>query len=149
MSVDDDREHIVGEWLDAARGDLRMADVLLRAEDVEPWGIAFHAQQAIEKSLKAILAHDGVAVPRTHDLMDLVGRVAPRWKPPLDEDSMDRITDFAVATRYPIDDWSPSVAADAGRSTPCRPGCRARCRRDRGSPLDTPTSAYGPQVGAK
>ena len=40
----------------------------------------FHAQQAVEKALKAVLAHAGVAFRRTHDiaeLLDLLGIFRP------------------------------------------------------------------------
>jgi len=45
--------------------------------------IGFHAQQAIEKALKAVLALEGIAIPRTHDLrflleqLDAAGVVVP------------------------------------------------------------------------
>lgn len=45
--------------------------------------IGFHAQQAIEKALKAVLALEGIVVPRTHDLrflleqLDAAGVVVP------------------------------------------------------------------------
>jgi hypothetical protein len=37
--------------------------------------IGFHAQQGLEKLLKAALAHAGVAPPHIHDLGELVARL--------------------------------------------------------------------------
>ena len=37
-------------------------------DDVMDWSWAFHAQQAIEKAIKAVLAHEGVIYPYTHKL---------------------------------------------------------------------------------
>ena len=42
--------------------------------DVLPNQTAFHAQQAAEKAIKAVLLHEGIAFPRTHDLTELVKR---------------------------------------------------------------------------
>ena len=35
--------------------------------------VGFHSQQAVEKSLKAVLASRGVEIPRTHDIGYLEG----------------------------------------------------------------------------
>jgi HEPN domain-containing protein len=35
----------------------------------------FHAQQAVEKALKAVLAHAGVAFRRTHDIAELLDQL--------------------------------------------------------------------------
>lgn len=46
--------------------------------------LGFHAQQAVEKGLKAVLAARGEAVPKTHDLtflLQLLGE-GPRESPP-------------------------------------------------------------------
>ena len=78
---------------DAMRG---MADNPLFADEI----FGFHAQQAIEKSLKAWLAAQSRDFPLTHDLSRLLGlleesgaAVAPFW--PLVE-----FTVYAVQARY-------------------------------------------------
>jgi HEPN domain-containing protein len=55
----------------------KAADDLIAADAVLQLGIAldtvgFHAQQAVEKSLKAILSFNGFEYPRTHDLAQLL-----------------------------------------------------------------------------
>jgi len=72
-------------WLAKAAQGLRAADVDLVAEPPLEQDAAFHAQQAAEKSLKALLALHDVAVRKTHDLVGLgaESRAARlRWHPP-------------------------------------------------------------------
>jgi len=47
----------VRRWLEKADADLRVSKELLDLNE-EPWIITFHAQQAIEKYLKAYLVSD-------------------------------------------------------------------------------------------
>ncbi len=58
-------------WMSFAREDLRAAEILLR-EDVFSQA-CFHAQQAVEKALKAALLHRDPArsLPRTHSISEL------------------------------------------------------------------------------
>jgi HEPN domain-containing protein len=63
--------------------------------------IGFHAQQALEKLLKAALAHAGVAPPRIHDLGELVARLADVDLPPPTSASEARsLVPWAVEFRY-------------------------------------------------
>lgn len=66
-------EHALG-LLEKAANDLIAADVILdsgMALDT----VGFHAQQAVEKSLKAMLSYYGVEYPRRHDLSELLTMV--------------------------------------------------------------------------
>lgn len=45
---------ITGEWLERAKDDLYAAEILLQHPELTNM-VAFHAQQVVEKSLKAIL----------------------------------------------------------------------------------------------
>jgi HEPN domain-containing protein len=57
-------------WLCKAESDLKTVDLLVDAGG--PLDTAcFHAQQAVEKCLKAVLCAHGVVPPRTHDIGDL------------------------------------------------------------------------------
>lgn len=65
------------------------------------WG--FHAQQAVEKLLKALLAYHGITFPFTHRLLELADLLADsntaiddRFEPLLD------LTSFAVEFRYSL-----------------------------------------------
>ena len=60
----------------------------------------FHAQQAVEKLLKAALAARGVAYPRTHRLGDLLDLARDRGLAvPLAFDRLHELTPFAVDYR--------------------------------------------------
>jgi HEPN domain-containing protein len=64
--------------------------------------VAFHAQQAAEKAIKAVLAHRGVHFPRTHDLealLEIVHLTGITW--PFATAEVEALTPFAVETRYP------------------------------------------------
>ena len=43
------------EWIEHARSDLALARLGRDAQDVLPAQVCFHAQQAVEKALKAVL----------------------------------------------------------------------------------------------
>jgi HEPN domain-containing protein len=64
--------------------------------------VCFLCQQSAEKYLKALLAESGRAIPRTHNLDDLLGLLPPTHSTLR---SLRRgfiyLTDFAVDFRYP------------------------------------------------
>ena len=65
------------------------------------WIIGFHAQQAVEKSLKSVLARHEIEFPRTHNLsmlIELLRRHAITLPP--DADGLARLTPFGLALRY-------------------------------------------------
>ena len=59
-----------------AAGDEEAMSALLGSSSVPDEVIGFHAQQAIEKLLKALLSHRRVAFRRTHDLTELLDLLA-------------------------------------------------------------------------
>jgi HEPN domain-containing protein len=60
-------------WMQKAANDLLNVENNLASDSV-PWDtVCFHAQQAAEKLLKALLVARGEVVPRTHDLSALLG----------------------------------------------------------------------------
>lgn len=58
-----------------AAGDQVTMDRLAGDEDIPDEAVGFHAQQAVEKFLKATLAAGGVEPPRTHDLAYLLSLI--------------------------------------------------------------------------
>ena len=58
------------DWLVYAISDLNVARGP-RVKDARPAVYAFHAQQAVEKFLKAVLVAHDVEPPRTHDIREL------------------------------------------------------------------------------
>jgi HEPN domain-containing protein len=87
--------------LGAAENDELMARSLLPVEGVTDAGIGFHAQQAVEKAIKAVLAAKGTEFPFTHNLEHLrdfsekSGIALPATL-----DGMEALTPFAAAERY-------------------------------------------------
>jgi HEPN domain-containing protein len=63
--------------------------------------IGFHAQQAVEKLLKAVLAGRGIDYPYTHDLVALIDLLRDRGLDvPGDVENARRLAPFAVELRY-------------------------------------------------
>jgi HEPN domain-containing protein len=95
------------EWLNRARSDL----VLARAEEEGIYleDLCFHAQQAAEKAVKALLIMYGIEFPYVHDiaqLLTLLERAGQEIPEPVRQS--ERLTRFAVFTRYP--DVGPPVS---------------------------------------
>ncbi len=111
--VAESSEHL--EWIERANGDAEGARLLL-ANFKPALGhlIAFSCQQAAEKYLKAVLIHDGVAIPRTHDLVQLQVLCAER-RPDVAslEDALAALGPFAVNVRYPGSNVDRALCEDA------------------------------------
>ena len=92
-------------WLKKADSDLAAAHRVIDGDG--PYDTAcYHTQQAIEKTLKAVLAYHGHAIPRTHNLEDLGAAVIDVVSSlELDVDELADITPFAVELRYDPDFW--------------------------------------------
>ena len=90
------------EWITKAEGDYTTVQLLqpspISSKDV----ICFHAQQCIEKYLKAWLQEENIPVPRTHDLEELLKLIVttrPTWGSWQPDFSI--LTEHAVDFRYP------------------------------------------------
>ncbi len=76
-------------------------DKLADDPDVPDDLIGFHAQQALEKLLKAALAHAGVAPPRIHDLGELLKLLGDAGlSPPVSVSDARALVPWAVDFRY-------------------------------------------------
>jgi HEPN domain-containing protein len=63
--------------------------------------VGFHAQQAIEKWLKAVIAASGTTFDRTHDLDLLIEKAHDAGHQlPVDADDVIALTQYAVPFRY-------------------------------------------------
>jgi HEPN domain-containing protein len=58
--------------LEKARHDIVLVEQVMDNLDVDPEIIAFHLQQAVEKTLKALLSYKSISFPKTHDLEDIL-----------------------------------------------------------------------------
>lgn len=68
--------------LQKARDDLYVLERLATDADAPTWSVGFHAQQAVEKALKAVLAARSVEFPRTHNLAQLLDLLREQGLPP-------------------------------------------------------------------
>ena len=96
--------------------------------------VAFHAQQCIEKYLKALLQSDGAEPPRLHHLGLLVDLLASAH-PSLEEHrpACEVLTPFAVQSRYP---GQKTDAEDAQRAIQASALVRAAVRAELRLPGD-------------
>lgn len=96
-----DLNDLAARFARKARSDEIALEKLADDADVPDDLIGFHAQQALEKLLKAALAHAGVAPPRIHDLGELVARLTDAGLSPPDSVSEARVlVPWAVEFRY-------------------------------------------------
>ncbi len=86
------------QWLAFARDDVRIAQLAMREGLFNQ--VCFHCQQCVEKSLKALIVHQGLVPPRIHKLPDLLSQVhaAPLAAMATEIQLLDR---FYTTTRYP------------------------------------------------
>lgn len=114
------------QWINSARDD-REALRLLEAAGL-PRVVAFHAQQAVEKLLKGLLVSYDVDPEDTHVVGALVAqvhrldrRLAERLGP------VDRLTPYAVMTRYPARSGRAERSLDLARVAADVATARAAC----------------------
>lgn len=84
------------DWLRHAWSDISLARVR-PSPDVMLEALCFHAQQAAEKAIKAILISRDIPVPRTHNLRSLLDRLPRDLSTPGDVSDAVSLTDYAVS----------------------------------------------------
>jgi HEPN domain-containing protein len=105
-----------GDLLALAREDPAAAEALDRAERVSDAPVGFHAQQAVEKALKAAIASRNQDFPFTHDLGLLMQLCQDAGlKLPAGLTDADRLTPYAAAVRYGLGDPGAVATQDALR----------------------------------
>ena len=105
----------VPEWIAKAEGDFITAEREFRARKKPNYdSVCFHAQQSIEKYLKARLVEAGVFFPKIHDLgqlLNLLTPVEPIWES--FRLVFNRVSYYAVDFRYPGEFASKEDAQEA------------------------------------
>jgi len=91
------------DWLRHANSDLHLSRS--RPPQVLREALAFHAQQASEKAIKAVLVHLNIEFPKTHSLVVLSDLLPGEIVKPMHTE-VRSLTDYAVTTRYP-GEWEP------------------------------------------
>lgn len=100
-----DNASLARGWM--RKGDSDLADARRTVGSDGPYDTAcFHAQQAIEKYLKAVLAIEGQPIPRTHDLDELQRLCFSLLSlADLSALDLDEVSGYAVELRYDADFW--------------------------------------------
>lgn len=93
-----------------AASDLAAARALARDPEQQDDVVGFHAQQAVEKSIKAVLALGGRDISRTHDLV-LLTQLIRDDAPPNEFVQAESLSPWAVAMRY--DEMEANLDRDA------------------------------------
>jgi HEPN domain-containing protein len=116
------------EWIAKAEADFATAQRELVVTDRPNYdGVCFHAQQCVEKYLKAFLQESNIVFPRSHDLSDLLSltlSIQPGWISM--QPDLNTLSAFAVEYRY------PGESSDKRSKRSCREvRQRSRCRTPR------------------
>jgi HEPN domain-containing protein len=93
-----DREH-AERLLQMASKDLKALQGMADAEAFDDEIFGFHAQQAVEKALKAWIAALGKRFPKTHDIEDLI-EVLESNSQDIQEDVLTLVSLYPFAVQY-------------------------------------------------
>ena len=97
------KPHIEEAWraLRLADRDIKAFDILMEEPEAHLSVVLFHAQQAVEKSVKAVLFSRQIEFRRTHDLTELAELLRQEGiQTPGADDLLERLNPFAVTFRY-------------------------------------------------
>ena len=101
---------LVRAWLGKAVNDAITGERALAGDPPIVDTACFHAQQTVEKALKAVLVFQEVDPPRTHLIGTLLDRCGPVHEQLTEmSDQLTWLTAFAVEARYPDVEEEPSV----------------------------------------
>ena len=89
-------------WLVAAKDDLLLVEQICQNEELTHM-VAFHAQQAIEKSFKAVLEEFDASVPRIHSLETLLPKIQARVEFTVNFEFLEDLDKLYIDARYPGD----------------------------------------------
>ena len=95
--------HIEEAWrsLQLADRDITAFHILSKEPEAHLSIVCFHAQPAVEKSLKAVLFSRRIEFRRSHDLIELTQLLRQHGiETPVNDDLLGRLNPFAVTFRY-------------------------------------------------
>ncbi len=88
------------EWLKSAEMDLENVAQIIHLEHLTPVA-AFHAQQCVEKCLKAVLEEHSKKVPKDHSTLRLYGLIRDLITLEVDTGVLTDLDDLYIESRYP------------------------------------------------
>ena len=103
MPAPDDKILVVArEWTSKGDNDLKNAVHTLKlGKDCPTDTVSFHAQQCVEKYIKAFLVALEKPFPRTHDVESLISLMPKDVRLGLTVEEQRRLTEYATVLRYP------------------------------------------------
>lgn len=103
-------DEYVQKWIIKARNDIKVAEneLSFNNEDIVTEAVCFHAQQAVEKFLKAYLITKNVEFGKTHNLEYLV-ELCTKEDNSFKTLDMGNLSFYAVEVRYPDNFYVPSI----------------------------------------
>ena len=129
LDLDEAVLEVVAQWVLKAESDLKTAALLLRVRrDCLTDIVCFHVQQCVEKYVKAMLVLNAIEFPRTHQISLLLALVPAQVRPVLTPQEQDRLTEYAVTTRYP-GDYDPISREEARQAVQTARRLRNQVRR--------------------
>ncbi|MEN9835856.1 MAG: hypothetical protein RL011_2049 [Pseudomonadota bacterium] len=90
-----------------AEGDFRTVQVLAKASDYRVENAFYLTQQSIEKALKAVLVHRGIAIPMIRDLSALLSKLPEDCESPCGYE-LNALSEYATVRRYEEGSWTPT-----------------------------------------
>lgn len=114
MNPDNEKDALgsPAQWITHAESDLKLGRLGADDPSVLREQVCFHAQQAAEKALKAVLLSREIEFPYTHDikgLLKIAETNAVAIPPAIKQAAL--LTPYAVETRYP-GDWMDITESD-------------------------------------
>ncbi len=85
------------EWLKSARTDLLVIEKIINEADLSHI-VAFHSQQAVEKSFKALLENRKIDFKKQHDLIKIKNKIDNF---DADQDTLDTLNKLYIDSRHP------------------------------------------------
>lgn len=129
MNVDERVVDVVRGWVQKAENDLTTAAHTLKlANDCPTDTVCFHAQQCVEKYIKALLSYRQTPFPKVHSVSALLALLAARERPSVTQAEQARLSDYAVVARYP-GEYEPIPLAEARRAVAVARRVRRQVRR--------------------
>jgi HEPN domain-containing protein/predicted nucleotidyltransferase len=96
-----------------AESDLLTANLILRETEGPYDTVCFHAQQAVEKYLKTVLALHGARIKKTHQLDKLIKScLSVQDLPDLHGPQLERLSNYAIEARYAPGFWPNRLEAE-------------------------------------
>ena len=103
-------------WIKKAESDLKTAEHILTLKESCPFDtVCFHAQQCVEKYLKALLVSRSLDFPKTHDLRLLMQRIPAEINLKLRIEEVVSLNRYTIEARYP-GDWEPFNRKEAEKA---------------------------------